>query len=171
PRVVGVANPRRALAAPEGIAPADALSRLWDEGGKPGLEAPLGAVTNSAADVRVIVDATAAQEVAAHHRRWLARGLHVVSANKLALGGALADWDALQSAAEATGTYYGDAATVGAGLPALSTWRRLTRAGDALISFRHRCATSRSANSWNGSASSTGSSSNAAGTLSKRARC
>src|SRR5438270_8155824 len=74
PRLVGVANSRRALAAPEGIAPADALSRLWDEGGKPGLEAPLAAVTNIAADVRVIVDATAAQEVAAHHRRWLARG-------------------------------------------------------------------------------------------------
>ena len=135
PRLVGVANSRRALAAPEGIAPADALSRLWDEGGKPGLETPLAAITNTTADVRVIVDATAAQAVAAHHRRWLARGLHVVSANKLALGGALADWDALQSAAEATGTYYGDAATVGAGLPALSTLRRLTRAGDALISL------------------------------------
>ena len=34
----------------------------------------IAAVTNIAADVRVIVDATAAQEVAAHHRRWLARG-------------------------------------------------------------------------------------------------
>jgi homoserine dehydrogenase len=135
PRLVGVANSRRALAAPEGIAPADALSRLLDEGGKPGLEVPLAAVTNTAAHVRVVVDATAAQEVASHHRRWLARGLHVVSANKLALGGALADWDALQAAAEAAGTHYGDAATVGAGLPALSTLRRLTRAGDALISL------------------------------------
>src|SRR5438445_2732209 len=135
PRLVGVANSRRALAAPEGIAPADALSRLWDEGGKPGLETPLAAITNTTADVRVIVDATAAQEVAAHHRRWLARGLHVVSANKLALGGALADWDALQAAAQSAGTHYGDAATVGAGLPALSTLRRLTRAGDTLIAL------------------------------------
>ena len=135
PRLVGVANSRRALAAPEGIAPADALSRLWDEGGKPGLEAPLAAITNTTADVRVIVDATAAQEVAAHHRRWLARGLHVVSANKLALGGALADWDALQAAAQSAGTHYGDAATVGAGLPALSTLRRLQHAGDTLIAL------------------------------------
>ena len=57
----------------------------------------------TAADVRVMVDATAAQEVAAQHPRWLSRGEHVVSANKLALGGALADWDALQAAAEAAG--------------------------------------------------------------------
>src|SRR3989442_941161 len=64
PRLVALANSRRALAAPDGIAPADALSRLWDEGGNPGLEAPLAAVTNTAADVRVMVDATAAQEVA-----------------------------------------------------------------------------------------------------------
>ena len=135
PRLVALANSRRALAAPDGIAPADALSRLWDEGGNPGLEAPLAAVTNTAADVRVMVDATAAQEVAAQHPRWLSRGVHVVSANKLALGGALADWDALQAAAEAAGTHYGDAATVGAGLPALSTLRRLTRAGDTLIAL------------------------------------
>src|SRR5437868_4453810 len=98
PRLVALANSRRALAAPDGIAPADALNRLWDEGGNPGLEAPLAAVTNTAADVRVMVDATAAQEVAAQHPRWLSRGVHVVSANKLALGGALADWDALQAA-------------------------------------------------------------------------
>ena len=135
PRLVGVANSRRALAAPEGIAPADALRRLWGEGGGPGLEAPLAAVTNTAADVRVMIDATAAQEVAAQHSRWLARGVHVVSANKLALGGALADWDALQTAAESGGTHYGDAATVGAGLPALSTLRRLIRAGDRLTAL------------------------------------
>src|SRR5438045_5228240 len=74
PRLVGVANSRRALAAPEGIAPADALSRLWDEGGQPGLEAPPAAITNTTADVRVIVAATPAQEVAPHHRRWRAPG-------------------------------------------------------------------------------------------------
>src|SRR2546427_223939 len=51
PRLVALANSRRALAAPDGIAPADALSRLWDEGGNPGLEAPLAAVTNTPAAV------------------------------------------------------------------------------------------------------------------------
>jgi aspartokinase/homoserine dehydrogenase 1 len=135
PRLVGLANSRRALTDPAGIAPADALSRLSTEGGEPGLEAPLAALTAAAADVRVMVDATAAQEVAAHHARWLACGVHVVSANKLALGGALGEWEALRAAAHAGGTRYGDAATVGAGLPALSTLHRLTRAGDPLLAL------------------------------------
>jgi homoserine dehydrogenase len=132
-QLVGVANSRRCLTDAAGIAPGDALNRLSAEGSRPGLEAPLAALTETSAEVRVIVDATAAPEVAAHHARWLARGVHVVSANKLALGGALDEWQALHAAAEAGGTRYGDAATVGAGLPALSTLRRLTRAGDTLL--------------------------------------
>ena len=68
----------------------------------------MAALRQTAADVRVVVDATAAQEVAAHHARWLARGVHVVSANKLAAGGALGEWEALQAGAEAGGTRYGE---------------------------------------------------------------
>ncbi|HEY4882251.1 MAG TPA: hypothetical protein VII08_01320 [Myxococcales bacterium] len=135
PRLVGVANSRRALSDGSGIDPGNALNRLWAEGERPGLEASVAALRQTAADVRVVVDATAAQEVAAHHARWLARGVHVVSANKLAAGGALGEWEALQAGAEAGGTRYGDAATVGAGLPALSTLRRLRRAGDTLVAL------------------------------------
>jgi len=135
PRLVGVANSRRALSDGSGIDPGEALDRLWSEGERPGLEASIAALRQTAADVRVVVDATAAQEVAAHHARWLARGVHVVSANKLAAGGALGEWEALQAGAEAGGTRYGDAATVGAGLPALSTLRRLRRAGDTLVAL------------------------------------
>jgi len=82
-----------------------------------------------------MVDATAAQTVAAQHARWLSQAVHVVSANKLAVGGAIGEWEALQAAASAGGMRYGDAATVGAGLPALSTLRRLTRAGDRLVAL------------------------------------
>jgi len=135
PKLVAVANSRRSLADAAGIAPGEALNRLWSEGGEPGLEASLAALTETAAEVRVMIDATAAQAVAAQHARWLARSVHVVSANKLALGGALGEWEALQAAANAGGTRYGDAATVGAGLPALSTLRRLTRAGDSLVAL------------------------------------
>jgi homoserine dehydrogenase len=131
PRLVGVANSRRALSDASGIDPGNALNRLWAEGERPGLEGSVAALRQTAADVRVVVDATAAQEVAAHHARWLARGVHVVSANKLAAGGELGEWEALQ----AGGTRYGDAATVGAGLPALSTLRRLRRAGDTLVAL------------------------------------
>jgi aspartokinase/homoserine dehydrogenase 1 len=132
-RIVGVANSRRTLTDRAGIRPCDAMARLWAEGGQPGLEAPVDALEQTGADVRVIIDATAAPQVAAHHARWLAQGIHVVSANKLAAGGTLSDWQALGLAAEMGSSRYGDAATVGAGLPALSTLRRLRRAGDVLV--------------------------------------
>ena len=39
PRLVGVANSRRALSDGSGIDPGDAINRLWAEGERPGLEA------------------------------------------------------------------------------------------------------------------------------------
>ncbi|HET8764289.1 MAG TPA: homoserine dehydrogenase, partial [Rhodanobacter sp.] len=63
------------------------------------------------------------------HPEWLARGCHVVTANKALAGGHLSGWRALQ-AGRARGTGYGDSATVGAGLPALATLRRLHACGD-----------------------------------------
>ncbi|MGB5940541.1 MAG: homoserine dehydrogenase, partial [Rhodanobacter sp.] len=65
---------------------------------------------------------------------WLARGYHVVTANKTLAGGELSGWRALQ-AALANGGRYGDSATVGAGLPVLSTLRRLRRCGDGLLTL------------------------------------
>src|SRR2546428_835865 len=63
-------------------------------------------------------------------RHWLARGIHVVSANKLALGGRLDDWRAVRGAAREGRARYGDSATVGAGLPALAALKRLVAVGD-----------------------------------------
>ena len=70
------------------------------------------------------IDATASDDVAARHPAWLGCGYHVVSANKAALGGSGAAWSALQRMRDGDASY-GDAATVGAGLPVLSTLRRL----------------------------------------------
>jgi aspartokinase/homoserine dehydrogenase 1 len=79
----------------------------------------------------VIVDATASAGLAARHPEWLARGCHVVTANKALVGGDLSGWRALQ-AGRAHGAGYGDSATVGAGLPALATLRRLHGCGDTI---------------------------------------
>ncbi len=80
------------------------------------------------------MDATANGELAACHPDWLARGYHVVTANKALAGGELPGWRALQ-AAVAAGGRYGDSATVGAGLPVLSTLRRLRGCGDGLLTL------------------------------------
>ncbi len=85
------------------------------------------------ADLRggdIVVDATASEAVAQRHAEWLARGVHVVTANKLGQGAALARAEQIHTARHAAGAHYGDSATVGAGLPLLSSLRALAAGGD-----------------------------------------
>lgn len=82
------------------------------------------------AGTRIVIDATASDEVAAQHAVWLARGINVVTACKLGQGTSLERWHTIQSARHAGGTYYGDSATVGAGLPVLRSLRELQAGGD-----------------------------------------
>lgn len=80
----------------------------------------------------VVIDATASDAVAAQHAQWLSRGWSVVTANKRGNGGPLARWQAIDAAARRSGAHYGDAATVGAGLPLLSSLRALRGGGDRI---------------------------------------
>lgn len=83
----------------------------------------------------VVLDATASEAVAERHADWLARGWHVVTANKLGRGGPLARAEAIEHACQSSGARYGDAATVGAGLPLLRSLRALQAGGDAIHGF------------------------------------
>jgi aspartokinase/homoserine dehydrogenase 1 len=82
----------------------------------------------------VVIDATADHRVAQHHAEWLEQGIHVVSANKLALADATDHWCRLKSALSRA--HYGASATVGAGLPILDALTRLREAGEALTGLR-----------------------------------
>ncbi|GGK12304.1 homoserine dehydrogenase [Luteimonas terricola] len=82
----------------------------------------------------VVVDATASDSVAGWHSEWLARGIHVVTANKLGNGGELVRAQAIAEAQEEGGARYGDSATVGAGLPLLRSIRELMAGGDRICS-------------------------------------
>ncbi|WP_417474777.1 homoserine dehydrogenase [Luteimonas mephitis] len=80
----------------------------------------------------ILVDASASDLVAGWHGEWLARGIHVVTANKLGAG---ADGERARAVARAQqegGACYGDAATVGAGLPLLRSIRDLRAGGDRI---------------------------------------
>jgi homoserine dehydrogenase len=79
----------------------------------------------------VVVDATASDAIAAQHAQWLARGLHVVTANKRGNGGDLARAQAIARLDGHTARY-GDSATVGAGLPLLQSIRALVAGGDRI---------------------------------------
>jgi aspartokinase/homoserine dehydrogenase 1 len=82
----------------------------------------------------VIVDCSASPAVADRYAAWLAAGIHVVTPNKQAGSGPSARFDAIREAAGASGARFRYEATVGAGLPVISTLRDLIDTGDAVIS-------------------------------------
>jgi homoserine dehydrogenase len=133
-RLVGAANSRRQQTEAESLAARDLRERLKQQGAVRDDLQLLATLDASSATVKVIIDATASGELATRHTEWLARGYHVVTANKSLAGGPLSGWRALQ-AARASGAHYGDAATVGAGLPVISTLRRLRDCGDSLLTL------------------------------------
>ncbi|MBD9369072.1 bifunctional aspartate kinase/homoserine dehydrogenase I [Xanthomonas sp. XNM01] len=83
----------------------------------------------------VIVDCSASPDVADRYPQWLAAGIHVVTPNKQAGAGPLARYDAIRDAAAASGARFRYEATVGAGLPVISTLRDLLDTGDAVTSI------------------------------------
>ncbi|WP_077445864.1 MULTISPECIES: homoserine dehydrogenase [unclassified Rhodanobacter] len=133
-RLVGAANSRRQQTDPVHLAHRSLREQLNSQGDTRDNAHLLKVLDASGAAVKVIVDATASVSLASRHAEWLARGCHVVTANKALAGGELPGWRALQ-AAVANGGCYGDSATVGAGLPVLSTLRRLRTCGDSLLTL------------------------------------
>lgn len=126
-QLVHVANSRRAVGDRRGVAlrlPAPGI----------GVAASLEQVAKSfrSRGARIVIDATASDEVAARHAEWLAQGIHVVTACKLGQGGTLARWREIRNACAGSGARYGDGATVGAGLPLLRTLRELQAGGDRI---------------------------------------
>ncbi|WP_297172714.1 homoserine dehydrogenase [Thermomonas sp.] len=129
-RLVHAANSRFALANPAGIAGISGDLLLQN----PPQQTALDAVDVALAGIgtRIVIDATASEQVAECHAQWLARGIHVVTACKLGQGTSLARWQAIQAARRAGDADYGDSATVGAGLPLLHVIRRLQAGGDRI---------------------------------------
>jgi aspartokinase/homoserine dehydrogenase 1 len=133
--LVGAANSRRQIANARGLVPAQVRAALAASALTRDDASLLAALESSGASRRVVVDATASAVEAQRHAAWLAAGYHVVSANKAATGEALTAWSELKRASARGGVEYGDAATVGAGLPVLSTLRRLRECGDRLLAL------------------------------------
>lgn len=80
----------------------------------------------------LIIDCSASDTVAAKYADWLAAGIHVVTPNKHAGAGPSLRWRAIR-AATAGGARFRYEATVGAGLPVISTLRDLLDTGDEMI--------------------------------------
>ncbi|XP_015696043.1 bifunctional aspartokinase/homoserine dehydrogenase 1, chloroplastic isoform X2 [Oryza brachyantha] len=82
---------------------------------------------------RVLVDCTADTSVASHYYDWLKKGIHVITPNKKANSGPLDKYLKLRTLQRASYTHYFYEATVGAGLPIISTLRGLLETGDKIL--------------------------------------
>ena len=83
----------------------------------------------------VIIDCSASNAVAAHYPEWLAAGIHVITPNKQAGAGPLERYNAIRNSRTRSGARFRYEATVGAGLPVISTLRDLLDTGDDLIAI------------------------------------
>ena len=124
-----LANSRAALDCTDG--PAQSLARVRTAPPRTAAARPWSqSAALRAGDV--IVDATASELVAAEHAGWVSQGVHVVTANKLGQGTQLERAQQIVRGCADTGAVYGDSATVGAGLPLLSSLRALVEGGDRI---------------------------------------
>ncbi len=80
----------------------------------------------------VIVDCTAADATAQRYEQWMARGIHIVTPNKKANSGSTAYYHALKRLQQNSNVHFLYEATVGAGLPIISTLKDLVDTGDEL---------------------------------------
>ncbi|KAI8476646.1 MAG: homoserine dehydrogenase [Monoraphidium minutum] len=134
--LVAVANSKRQLLSPLGAplqleadADADWGETLQSQGAPLDLPA-LGAHVAAPGGWGVIVDCTASEQVPDHYESWLAGGLHVVTPNKKMGAGDIKRYRAAQAAARAGGGRLLAEASVGAGLPIMSTLRDMIETGD-----------------------------------------
>ena len=79
----------------------------------------------------LIIDCSSSNAVAEHYADWLKRGIHVVTPNKNAGSGAWDRFEAIRGARKSARFRY--EATVGAGLPVISTLRDLLDTGDEIL--------------------------------------
>ncbi|KAJ0987088.1 hypothetical protein J5N97_005444 [Dioscorea zingiberensis] len=81
----------------------------------------------------VLVDCTADSNIANHYYDWLRKGIHVITPNKKANSGPLDQYLKLRRLQRQSYTHYFYEATVGAGLPIISTLHGLLETGDKIL--------------------------------------
>lgn len=77
-----------------------------------------------------LVDNTSSDDVASLYPTWLEKGISVITPNKKAYSGDLNLYERILAASKASGARFLNEATVGAGLPVISTLKELLDTGD-----------------------------------------
>lgn len=131
-RLCGVADSRRMLLSPTGL-PLEAWREAFEAGAGPADLAAFGAeLKGSFLPNVVIIDCSASERVASHYEEWMRQGIHVITPNKRANSGPYAYYARLRELGRKSYTHYFYEATVGAGLPIISTLQSLRDSGDRI---------------------------------------
>ncbi len=134
-RVRAIASSSRMLTSERGDLPADWSAQLASSDQPSDFEHFTRHVHAAHLPHAVIIDCSASDHVASHYPAWLAAGIHVITPNKQAGSGPLTRWQAIRDARAGGGGRFRYEATVGAGLPVISTLRDLIDTGDELIAI------------------------------------
>jgi aspartokinase/homoserine dehydrogenase 1 len=84
-------------------------------------------------DHAVIADCTASPFIAKQYAKWLKQGINVVTPNKKAQTAELSYYGEMKDAAKAAKTQFNYEASVGAGLPVISTIQDFNKTGDGIV--------------------------------------
>lgn len=130
-RLVGLVDSRNAVFDERGLAPAEAVARLESAEPRPDDLGPLLDRLRKL-PVPVLVDCTAADAMSTLYEGALARGIHVVMANKKALTASQSSREALFRTARSHHRSLRYETTVGAALPVIATLQDMVRTGDSV---------------------------------------
>ncbi|KAJ8759499.1 hypothetical protein K2173_007112 [Erythroxylum novogranatense] len=133
-RVMGITGSRTMLLSDTGIDLSKWRELLKEKGEVADLEKfTLHVHGNHFIPNTAVVDCTADSSVARCYYDWLQRGIHVITPNKKANSGPLEQYKKLRFLQRQSYTHYFYEATVGAGLPIISTLRGLLETGDKIL--------------------------------------
>ncbi|KAJ2993201.1 hypothetical protein NUW54_g7763 [Trametes sanguinea] len=136
-RLVSLSSSKATVFHPDGLAVNDAgwKDELARSGRKPDLQfllRELCALVKPGQEV-VLVDNTSSNDVAALYPQFLKFGVNVITPNKKAFSSELSLYEQILSASLESGAKFLNEATVGAGLPIISTLKDLVATGDRVL--------------------------------------
>jgi aspartokinase/homoserine dehydrogenase 1 len=134
-RVRGIMNSRAMIMDETGLDLSRWEEELADRGTFPDLNAFVHHIHGGHLPHAVMIDCTASGSVPALYEDWLSRGMHVITPNKKAGSAYYLSYRRLRELGRKLNTHYLYEATVGAGLPVITTLRDLLQTGDRVISI------------------------------------
>ena len=131
-RVLGVADSKRMLLAPSGVDLGGWEAQFAAATAPADLSAFAKSLKSSFIPNVCIIDCSASERVASYYEEWMRQGIHVITPNKRANSGPFDYWARLRELGRKSYTHYFYEATVGAGLPIISTLQSLRDSGDTI---------------------------------------